>query len=39
VLDKSTQDDAWIDLALRAGGRPVAVWFSEDGKALKMYAP
>ena len=39
VLDRGTQDDAWIDLALRAGGRPIAVWFSEDGKALKMYAP
>lgn len=39
VLDKGPQDDAWIDLALRAGGRPVAVWFSEDGRALKLYAP
>ncbi|MBI1949345.1 MAG: hypothetical protein HYS27_26895 [Deltaproteobacteria bacterium] len=39
VLDKGTQDDAWLDLALRAGGRPVAVWFSEDGNALKLYAP
>ncbi len=38
LLEKGTQDDAWIDLALRAGGRPVAVWFSEDGKALKLYA-
>ncbi|MCC7070528.1 MAG: hypothetical protein IT383_04340 [Deltaproteobacteria bacterium] len=38
-LEKGAQDDAWIDLALRAGGRPVAVWFSEDGKALKLYAP
>lgn len=39
LLDKGTQDDPWLDLALRSGGRPVAVWFSEDGKALKMYAP
>lgn len=39
TLEKGTQDDPWIDLAVRAGGRPVAVWFSEDGKALKMYAP
>lgn len=39
LLEKGAQDDAWIDLALRAGGRPVAVWFSEDGKALKLYAP
>lgn len=39
LLDKVAQDDPWLDLALRSGGRPVAVWFSEDGKALKMYAP
>ena len=38
-LDKGTQDDVWIDLALRKDGRPVAVWFSEDAKGLKLYSP
>jgi hypothetical protein len=38
-LERGPQDDAWIDLALRVDGRPVAVWFSEESKALKIYAP
>jgi hypothetical protein len=39
LLEKTTADDPWIDLALRADGRPVAVWFSEEAKGLKLYAP
>lgn len=39
LLEQGTADDPWIDLAIRADGKPVAVWFSEDAKGLKMYAP
>jgi hypothetical protein len=39
LLERGTQDDPWIDLALRQDGRPVAVWFSEENKGLRMYAP
>ncbi|HEY4221326.1 MAG TPA: hypothetical protein VGO62_08280, partial [Myxococcota bacterium] len=39
LLEKGTQDDPWIDVALRKDGRPVAVWFSEEAKGLKLYAP
>ena len=39
LLEKGTQDDIWIDLALRRDGKPVAVWFSEDAKGLKLYTP
>jgi hypothetical protein len=39
LLEKTTADDPWIDLALRKDGRPVAVWFSEEAKGLKLYAP
>lgn len=39
LLEKSNADDPWIDLALRDDGRPVAVWFSEEAKGLKLYAP
>lgn len=39
LLEKGTADDPWIDLALRDDGRPVAVWFSEEAKGLRLYAP
>ena len=39
LLEKGTADDPWIDLALRSDGKPIAVWFSEDAKGLKLYAP
>jgi hypothetical protein len=39
LLEKGTQDDPWMDLALRGDGRPVALWFSEEVKGLKLYAP
>ncbi len=39
LLEKGTADDPWIDLALRSDGKPIAVWFSEEAKGLKLYAP
>lgn len=39
LLEKGTTDDPWIDLALRSDGKPIAVWFSEEAKGLKLYAP
>jgi hypothetical protein len=39
LLEKGRQDDPWLDLALRNDGRPVAVWFSEEIKGVRMYAP
>ena len=39
LLEKGTADDPWNDLALRSDGKPIAVWFSEDAKGLKLYAP
>lgn len=39
LLEKGTADDPWIDLALSPDGKPVAVWFSEDAKGLKLYTP
>lgn len=39
LLEKGTADDPFIDLALYPDGRPVAVWFSEDAKGLKLYTP
>jgi hypothetical protein len=39
LLEPGSADDPWIDLALRPDGKPVAVWFSEDAKGLKLYAP
>ncbi len=39
LLERGTQDDPWLDVAVRANGAPVAVWFSEDSKSLRSYAP
>jgi hypothetical protein len=33
------QLDSWLDLAVRKDGRPAAVWFDEEEKSLKLYAP
>jgi len=37
MLERGIATDAWIDLALRPDGTPVAVWFSHAIKGLKMY--
>lgn len=37
VLDEGRADDAWLDLALRKNGAPVAVWTSSDHRSMKMY--
>lgn len=39
VLEAGSARDAWIDLALRPDGRPVAVWSTADHRAMKLYAP
>ena len=39
ILEKSPAADAWFDLAVRANGKPVAVWSSRVTKSVKLYAP
>jgi len=39
ILEKSPAKDAWIDLALRPDGRPVAAWSSRASRSVKVYAP
>jgi hypothetical protein len=39
VLEKGAQQDAWIDLAIRRNGKPVAVWFSSEMRGMRQYAP
>jgi len=39
LLDEGAASDPWLDLALRADGRPVAVWTSSDHRHMRMYAP
>lgn len=39
LLEQGDGDNAWMDLALRPDGRPVAVWFSDETRGLKLYAP
>ena len=38
-LQAGRQDDSWIDVAVRPDGRPAAVWYSAEKKALMLYAP
>lgn len=39
VLARGVSERMWIDLALRADGRPVSVWFDDELKSLKLHAP
>lgn len=39
LLEEGAASDPWLDLALRADGRPVAVWTSSDHRHMRMYAP
>lgn len=39
LLERGSQRDPWLDLALRPDGRPVAVWTSKETDSMRMFAP
>ena len=39
LLERGSQRDPWLDLAVRPDGRPVAVWTSTETDSMRMYVP